>query len=545
VEHAQDGRTWSTRVFGRFKLSRNWDEDGLELVDPAGRRTLLNHDTTGSVRRRCSNGTVELLQYDSDGRLVARLAYRRDAFGRLVSRSARYTYTAEGDLLEVSDSARGTTRYEVDAAHRLVAEITPRDERFTYRQDSAGNVLAKPGLLGLTIGDGNRLVDSADETFEHDDRNHLAERRRRDKSIVRYRYDSFDLLVRLERIGRGGVAEPPWEAAYDAMGRRLCSRTGESKRQFYWDGDRLAAEVFPDGHVRIYQYASRESLVPMGFTEYDHQEAAQSSGRSYHVFSNPVGMPLHIENEQGDVVWWACRIDPYGSIELRPGATLEYNLRWPGHYYDPETGLHYNRYRYYDPLLGRYLQSDPIGYKGSPVNLYAYCANPSVQVDLLGLDHPDNAGDPPAPKEGPEGQNAQEQTKTPPAALPDETPEGGAPGALPSKAEALAQAKIDAGIPPDKPPDDVRVVRLTDMFGKQILTADYQPIFTEEQDFLMPDGSIITIQDHQTGHQFGEEGGVGDQPPHFNVRPGDNTRTGFVPGTQSHYPYQDPGTEGD
>jgi RHS repeat-associated protein len=59
--------------------------------------------------------------------------------------------------------------------------------------------------------------------------------------------------------------------------------------------------------------------------------------------------------------------------------------RWPGHYYDPETGLHYNRWRYYDPTLGRYLQSDPLGYAGSPVNLYAYAPNPPVQVDLLGL----------------------------------------------------------------------------------------------------------------------------------------------------------------
>jgi RHS repeat-associated protein len=66
-------------------------------------------------------------------------------------------------------------------------------------------------------------------------------------------------------------------------------------------------------------------------------------------------------------VWRAERIDPYGLHELRGrhqldaserGTSLEYNLRWPGHYLDPETGLHYNRYRYYDPRLGRYLQSD-------------------------------------------------------------------------------------------------------------------------------------------------------------------------------------------
>jgi RHS repeat-associated protein len=127
--------------------------------------------------------------------------------------------------------------------------------------------------------------------------------------------------------------------------------------------------------------------VPLGFTEYASLDAAPESGRTYTVFSDQVGMPLHIEDEQGSIVWWADRVDPYGHIEINPTSQIEYNLRWPGHYYDPITGLHYNRRRAYDPVLGRYLQSDPIGYKGSEYNLYAYCPNPLVQVDVLGLNH--------------------------------------------------------------------------------------------------------------------------------------------------------------
>ncbi|HYO93868.1 MAG TPA: RHS repeat-associated core domain-containing protein, partial [Polyangiaceae bacterium] len=187
---------------------------------------------------------------------------------------------------------------------------------------------------------------------------------------------------------QGVGANTPWEAAYDALGRRLWSRSGTIQRQFYWDGDRLAAELLPSGGLRIYQYAGPDALVPLGFVDYANADAEHATGRSYHVFSNPVGMPLVIEDENGKVVWYAERIDPYGDIRVRGGAEVEYNLRWPGHYFDPETRLQYNRYRYYDPALGRYLQSDPIGYQGSPVNLYAYCPNPLIQVDLLGLDHP-------------------------------------------------------------------------------------------------------------------------------------------------------------
>jgi RHS repeat-associated protein len=95
-------------------------------------------------------------------------------------------------------------------------------------------------------------------------------------------------------------------------------------------------------------------------------------------------------------------VDPYGHIEVHPASQLEYNLRWPGHYYDPETALHYNRYRYYDPALGRYLQTDPLGYEGSPTNLYGYPANPLTDVDVLGLTghptHQQHANDGSAPQ---------------------------------------------------------------------------------------------------------------------------------------------------
>jgi RHS repeat-associated protein len=406
VNHHREGATaWVTEILERFRSRRESSERGFVMMDPAGRATSIIDDRRGSVRRYCSNGTVEILQYDEAGRLESRFTHRSDDAGRTKAQSTSYMYSGEGDLLGVADSARGTTRYEVDEAHRLRAEIGPHDERREYLQDPAGNVYAKPGLSGLRVGRNNLVEASSDEVFEFDERDRLASRRSLRGATTEYEYDSFDMLVRVRRRGLDGTVELDWTASYDALGRRIECGPTNGGRAFYWDGDRLAAEVFPDGRFRVYQYASRESLTPLSFVEYESTEADPGAGSSYHVFSNQVGVPLCVEDEEGNVVWWANRIDPYGLIDLKPGTSLEYNLRWPGHYFDPDTGLHYNRYRYYDPGLGRYLQADPTGYAGSDVNLYSYCPNPLVQVDVLGLTHEGKSQDPTSDSSDKDGQS--------------------------------------------------------------------------------------------------------------------------------------------
>jgi RHS repeat-associated protein len=96
--------------------------------------------------------------------------------------------------------------------------------------------------------------------------------------------------------------------------------------------------------------------------------------------------------DQGAAVVWAADYLPFGTADVSVGS-VDNNLRFAGQYFDQETGLHYNYHRYYDPKLGRYLRSDPIGFDGG-INLYAYVLNnPLNWVDPLGLE----IGDPPSP----------------------------------------------------------------------------------------------------------------------------------------------------
>ncbi|MCP3673009.1 MAG: hypothetical protein GY829_00865, partial [Gammaproteobacteria bacterium] len=94
--------------------------------------------------------------------------------------------------------------------------------------------------------------------------------------------------------------------------------------------------------------------------------------------------PRKATNEAGQVVWqWES--EAFGNA-LPQSSGIAVNLRFPGQYYDEETGLYYNYFRYYDPSLGRYLQSDPIGLRGG-LNTYAYVGgNPIMYIDPFGLD---------------------------------------------------------------------------------------------------------------------------------------------------------------
>jgi RHS repeat-associated protein len=87
-----------------------------------------------------------------------------------------------------------------------------------------------------------------------------------------------------------------------------------------------------------------------------------------------------------NVVWQAA-YKTFGEAQVDASSTITNNFRFPGQYYDEETGLHYNWHRYYDPTTGRYLTPDPIGLEGG-VNSYVYVANnPLSNVDPKGLDY--------------------------------------------------------------------------------------------------------------------------------------------------------------
>lgn len=100
-----------------------------------------------------------------------------------------------------------------------------------------------------------------------------------------------------------------------------------------------------------------------------------AQAETYYYHNDHLGTPQVLTDQNQDVVWHG-EYDPFGGV-TKTVATVAQNLRFPGQYLDQETGLHYNYFRTYDPQIGRYLESDPIGLLGG-ANLYAYVGNDPI-----------------------------------------------------------------------------------------------------------------------------------------------------------------------
>ncbi|EFH6495562.1 RHS repeat protein, partial [Escherichia coli] len=219
-----------------------------------------------------------------------------------------------------------------------------------------------------------------------------------DERTHQYHYDSQHRLVHYTRTQ---YAEPLVESRYlyDPLGRRVAKRVWRRERDltgwmslsrkpevtwYGWDGDRLESEILAD---RVSE-ESRRWLASCGLTVEQMQnqmDPVYTPARKIHLYHcDHRGLPLALISTEGATAWCA-EYDEWGNLlnEENPHQ-LQQLIRLPGQQYDEESGLYYNRHRYYDPLQGRYITQDPIGLKGG-WNLYGYQLNPISDIDPLGL----------------------------------------------------------------------------------------------------------------------------------------------------------------
>lgn len=394
------GRLISRESDSGHRVQYGLDEHGrlaqVQLNDDAP--ISFHYDASGRrVSEQLSAEITRCFDYDHRGRLTSQQVLQND----LPLFSSGFAYDRAGNLTLKTDSQWGDDRYSYDPIGRLMSHTAPDGTLRQFVQDAAGNHLQTQtrevseragGWFREGVHQGVRYV--FDRAGELRQRRHVQDEGEKED----FYWDENRQLIAV-RKGDSLV-----RYGYDGLGRRVCKQTATHTHWFYWQGDALAGETVtatqePPAALSIFDTGERlkrqkaQAKLFAGMREYIYypgsfrplalltQEGGEKQSWHYHCDVN--GAPVRLTSPAGEIVWseksgvWGEKGEVFVNRIANP-------LRFQGQYYDAETGLHYNRYRYYDPQIAAYISQDPIGLAGGE-NVYAYAPNPLDWIDPLGL----------------------------------------------------------------------------------------------------------------------------------------------------------------
>jgi RHS repeat-associated protein len=323
------GWTWGNSTLA----IREYDTDGkVTDIDSAGLKTYSYDDAfrITQITDAASSNHTQSYGYDLLDRLTS-------ATGTSLNQG--WTYDANGNRLTQTGSAAST--YTVSSTSNRLSSVSGALSR-TYSYDSSGNATGN-GTAAFTYNDAGRMVSAT-------------------KAGVTTTYALNALGQRVNKTASGSSIY----FAYDEAGRLVgeYDNSGNLIQETVWLGETPVATLRPNG----------------------------AGVNLFYIHTDHLNTPRRITRPSDNVVLWRWDSDPFGATAANDDAdgdsqVFAFNLRFPGQYFDVETGLHYNYMRDgYDSAVGRYTQSDPIGLMGG-LNGYAYVANnPAAYVDPSGLE---------------------------------------------------------------------------------------------------------------------------------------------------------------
>ncbi|MCE2030449.1 RHS repeat-associated core domain-containing protein [Sessilibacter corallicola] len=389
---------YAFNAIGQLQAACFKDSTGNEQII-----TELKHNPLGLIAERQQGQLTSEYDYDAMGRLAEHRVLSQSQKHAVIQR--HYHYTSSGNLEGIDDLNKGSTRYFYDAIDRLKEVEGFVNEQFDFdpannliqqseqpkadhqaadssasseksqRFDEHSNVFSLDKAREEKQAQGNRLAFQGDRHFTYDQRGNLIKeaRGKNGKLITSYTYNAQNQLVEVDNCGT------KTQYQYDALGRRTKKTSTEQETEFLWDGDVLLSET---QHLKTETQEQATAKIYV-FEPNTFKPLAQiQNNEIYHYHLDHLGTPQELTNNCGDIVW-SARYKTYGNLALKDVDDVENNLRFQGQYFDQETGLHYNRHRYYNPNTGQFTQQDPIGLLGG-LNNYQYAPNPVGWVDPFG-----------------------------------------------------------------------------------------------------------------------------------------------------------------
>ncbi|GHF40825.1 hypothetical protein GCM10010218_22800 [Streptomyces mashuensis] len=389
LTHAYDplGRRIHRRTPSGATSTLEYSHEGLARYQAGDHTFHFTRDALGRETKRCL-GTLTLHQaWDPVGRITHQAMQTPGA--SILERTV--TYQADGTPVAIDDSRSGRHTYTLDPVGRITAvQADGWNERYTY--NTAGDIthaeLPARAAGRHTSGErhyiGSRITRAGRTTYTYDAQGRTVQRQTRTLSgkllTWHFTWNAEDRLTRVTT-----PTGETWDYVYDGLGRRIGKHhtqadghTGASIH-YTWDGGQIAEQH--DGATTLSW--DRLGLQPLAQREARADGKDATDRRFFAIVADLTGSPSALLSPDGDTAWRA-RPTAWGATQWNRDATAYTPLRQPGQYFDPETRLHYNVNRYYDPDLGRYLTPDPLGLAPA-VNHYAYVPNPFTLYDPLGL----------------------------------------------------------------------------------------------------------------------------------------------------------------
>ncbi|MWW26846.1 DUF6531 domain-containing protein [Algibacter lectus] len=355
------------------------------------------------VERALPGGVVNSITYDSAGRPVKQkvTAHSKE------TRHRTYAWNVNDRLSKMVDElTNGAVTYGYDAFNNL-ASARYENQQFDYKlPDEVGNLYRSKGKGDRKYGTGGQLLEADGNQYKYDKEGNLITKIT-NKGNWNYTWYGNGMLK--------SVNDPKnkkTEYEYDALGRRTAKISIEGNSEFIteslkkgtitrfvWDGNvplhewqynlsdrpKLAVDEF--GMLTESDPEPIKNLITWVFDEGTFKPSAKITEEdTYSIITDYLGTPVEMYNSEGKKIW-SVEYDIYGKVrKLAIGSLEDCPFRYQGQYEDVETGLYYNRFRYYSADEGVYISQDPIGLEGNNPNLYAYVYDSNSQFDPLGLD---------------------------------------------------------------------------------------------------------------------------------------------------------------